>query len=102
MAKMSSALDEMTASPVILAIKTSTKHEKLFLQSVCFSLLLTCNHVILYLQIVALFIKTGIEETTFGEIADHHLEQCRYRSFNPPSPSALSSVKHRLSLAFYI
>eukprot|EP00042_Codosiga_hollandica_P028182 m.146447 g.146447 ORF g.146447 m.146447 type:complete len:282 (+) comp52711_c0_seq2:1301-2146(+) len=74
------ALQDMTASPVIAAIASASQHEQLFLKT-----------------ITTLFQKSGVEETTFGEIATQHLEQCRFMSLPAPSVTSLAKLCTRLS-----
>ena len=47
----------------------------------------------LTLQVLGMFKKTGIEETTFGEVMTQHFEICRLKSIQAPSASAVAAVR---------
>ncbi|XP_067141497.1 origin recognition complex subunit 1-like [Centruroides vittatus] len=73
------ALREMFSSPAILAIKSLTLHEKIFLKS-----------------LMAEFRRTGVEEATFSQVFRQHISYCRFEGISPPTTSEASSICMKL------
>lgn len=79
MEHISAALQEMTASPIIVAMTGAARHEKLFL-----------------IALLSQFHRSGLEEAVFNDVVSSHLDLCRLRGITPPSVSSLSAICSRL------
>ncbi|XP_069128426.1 origin recognition complex subunit 1-like [Argopecten irradians] len=73
------ALQEMFSSPKIVAIRSCSVQEKVFLRA-----------------IVAEFHRTGLEEAEFGKLYSQHISLCRFDDLQPPSTSELAGMCSRL------
>ncbi|XP_033739227.1 uncharacterized protein LOC117326577 [Pecten maximus] len=73
------ALQEMFSSPKIVAIRSCSIQEKVFLRA-----------------IVAEFHRTGLEEAEFAKLYSQHISLCRFDDLQPPSTSELAGMCSRL------
>ncbi|XP_060078771.1 origin recognition complex subunit 1-like [Ylistrum balloti] len=73
------ALQEMFSSPKIVAIRSCSIQEKVFLRA-----------------IVAEFHRTGLEEAEFSKLYSQHISLCRFDDLQPPSTSELAGMCSRL------
>ncbi|XP_064479532.1 origin recognition complex subunit 1-like isoform X2 [Ornithodoros turicata] len=80
MTHIDQAIQEMFASPKILAMRCLSVHEQLFLRAVA-----------------AEFQRTGVEEATFSKVFQQHRTLCRLEGVPPPTASEASAVCSRLS-----
>ncbi|KAI8074523.1 P-loop containing nucleoside triphosphate hydrolase protein [Gongronella butleri] len=76
------AIKEMFSSPAVAFIQSCSLHQKLFLISV--------------MQRIR---QLGVGETEFGDIAQHHLQTCKWHHLEPPSTSDLMRVCESLGQA---
>ncbi|XP_043942787.1 origin recognition complex subunit 1 [Protopterus annectens] len=73
------ALDEMFSSPFIMAIRTASVQEQMFLRA-----------------IIAEFRRLGLEEATFQQVYQQHISLCRIEGLQPPTMSETMAVCLRL------
>lgn len=76
------AIKEMFSSPSVAFIKSCSFHQKLFLVSV--------------MQRVR---QIGLAEIEFGDVAQHHLQTCKWHHLEPPTTSDLMRICESLGQA---
>ncbi|ORZ08305.1 P-loop containing nucleoside triphosphate hydrolase protein [Absidia repens] len=76
------AIKEMFSSPSVAFIQSCSLHQKLFLVSV--------------MQRVR---QIGLAEIEFGEVAQHHLQTCKWHHLEPPTTSDLMRICESLGQA---